>query len=120
MKIEGLSTLLETLKEEIERWELEPGHLSPEDIHYGLYLVSMDILYAETIRPGGYESYSLLPDRVLLSYADYEPIRAQLAPFITWLHSLMLKSGLTAPEVGEEILLMSRQSDLDSKTPLEP
>ena len=97
MKIAGLSELLEGLKEEVEGWELAklpPEQDTPEAsalLKRGLYLTAMDIVYAEMKPPGGYESYSRLPDRVLLPEPEYREFRSNLEPYVLWFKSLLLK-----------------------------
>ncbi|MBI3555068.1 MAG: hypothetical protein HY074_02240 [Deltaproteobacteria bacterium] len=107
MKIAGLSELLESLKEEVEGWELAklpPEQDSPEAselLKRGLYLTAMDIVYAEMKHPGGYESYARLPDRVLLPETEYREFRANLMPYILWLKSLLLKYVAAAPTISD-------------------
>ncbi len=126
MKIAGLSELLEGLKEEVEGWELAklpPEQDTPEAsalLKRGLYLTAMDIVYAEMKQPGGYESYSRLPDRVLLPETEYREFRANLAPYILWFKSLLLKyvAGATteasASTAGKDPLLTSgAQAEVD-------
>lgn len=111
MKIEGLSTLLECLREEVDSWELDPPPQDPRLIRYGLYLTAMDILLAEIKAPGGYESYIALQTEGRLPEADYDMFRSQLAPFIEWFTQLYFKRvasltnlGLSEEEAQSQVL----------------
>lgn len=110
MKIEGLSELLESVKEEVETWTLDPMPDNPEQIRRGLYLTALDILLAETREPGGYESYSHLPDRVILPRQEYEMFRQQLYPYI----ALFMQMWLTRTLDPEVLSPPSDNSPIDS------
>ncbi|MBI3542557.1 MAG: hypothetical protein HY075_04705 [Deltaproteobacteria bacterium] len=98
-KIEGLTELLENLKEEVESWQLDGADATPESteestlIRRGLYLTAMDVLYADMRRQPGqtsYDAYSLLPDRILLPEEEFNRMRHHLEPFVKWFRSLLL------------------------------
>src|SRR5690349_1932353 len=86
----GLTALLESLKEEIDRWELAP-HESPHDadtVRYGLYLIAMDVLWCEVMTAGGYADYVNLATQAKLPEADYRAFAQHLAPFSEWLRQV--------------------------------
>lgn len=92
----GLSMLLDTLREEIEGWELAPpdSPLTPEqviNIRYGAYMMALDVLYCESTCPeDGYGFYLNYPIQVKLPREDYDAFRMQLAPYVQWLNTLNL------------------------------
>ena len=98
----GLTTLLENLREEIDRWELTPGDLDHESetIRYGLYLIAMDILWCEVMTGGGYQDYLALQTSAKLPENDYQTFATQLTPYIVWLRQANLNKLLEFKETG--------------------
>jgi hypothetical protein len=111
VKTNHLEELLESLKEEVDHWELDPPPEDPVPVRRGLYLLAMDILLAETRSRGGFESYRALPDRARLPESDYLEIRKQLTLFIQWLENinieraaeLVVNAGIPALNALEEV-----------------
>lgn len=100
MKIEGLSELLDSLKEEVDAWPLDPMPENEALIRRGIQLSAMDILLAEMTAPGGFESYVALSERVKLSEDEYSRWRKQLDPFVRWFQSLLLQHALRLKQQG--------------------
>lgn len=102
---DSLSSLLESLRDEVGQWELAPPgeaaeSVDPETIRYGLYLMCMDILLCETADRGGYAAYAELPIPARLSAGDYKAFRKQLEPYILWLDRLNVKRVLELRRTG--------------------